>query len=248
MRLPPDVGKDDEATANSRPRRKRASLWRLFLPAGPSELAQLEDNELVAALKNGDRDALSVLIERYCAVVFRRARNILGDDGEAEDIVERVFSEIHSSIFQFDEKKGSFVGWLLLRTLHRSTSRREYLERRHVHQWVDLPEELPDAFLAGAGTPVQMSRPELSLLIREVLTQLPSRHRTAVELVYFEGLTLEEAATRVGETAPAVRHSLHEGMRELRSALTERGSAQPRSKRPKSLTVGARKETADGAS
>src|SRR6266446_6410403 len=68
----------------------------------------LEDDDLVAELASGHHDALTVLFDRHSALVFRIARRILRDDGEAEETVQQVFLDVYRSIAQFDPRRGSF--------------------------------------------------------------------------------------------------------------------------------------------
>jgi hypothetical protein len=59
------------------------------LICSPSRLRALTDADLMESLCAGCNDALAVLFERHSPLVFRTARVILRDDGEA-DIIPRV--------------------------------------------------------------------------------------------------------------------------------------------------------------
>jgi hypothetical protein len=86
-------------------------LAALFL--SPSRLQMLSDDDLMAALRMGCNDAFAVLYERYSDLVFKTAREILHDDGEAEEMVEKVFMVIFRTANQFDPDRGTFKTWLL---------------------------------------------------------------------------------------------------------------------------------------
>ena len=86
-------------------------LAALFL--SPSRLQMLSDEDLMAALRIGCNDAFAVLYERYSDFVFRIAREILHDDGEAQEMVEKVFMVIFRTVSQFDPDRGTFKTWLL---------------------------------------------------------------------------------------------------------------------------------------
>jgi len=95
-------------------------LAALFL--APSRLQILSDEDLMAALRMGCNDALAVLFERHSALVFRIARAILHDDGEAEETVQRVFLDVFRAVNQFNPDRGSFKTWLLQYAYHRNRS------------------------------------------------------------------------------------------------------------------------------
>jgi hypothetical protein len=49
----------------------------------------LDDNSLATELVAGRHEALTVLFKRHNPMVFRVARRILGDSGEAEEVVQQ---------------------------------------------------------------------------------------------------------------------------------------------------------------
>ena len=55
------------------------------LLCSPSQLRAFSDAELMAALRVGCNDALAILFERHSGLVFRIARAIVRDDGEARE-------------------------------------------------------------------------------------------------------------------------------------------------------------------
>ncbi len=67
-----------------------------------------DDNELVARAKAGDYSALTLLIEKYSDIIFRKAssfKNFCGVD--TEDFYQEGMIGFVSSIYSFDETKGA---------------------------------------------------------------------------------------------------------------------------------------------
>ena len=61
--------------------------------------------------------------------------------------------------------------------------------------------------------------PEIARFAEQMLGKLKPRQRAVLEMTYYEGLTAEEIASRLGETVHVVRHDLHRALRTLRGAL-----------------------------
>jgi RNA polymerase sigma-70 factor (ECF subfamily) len=181
----------------------------------------LDDAGLATRLVSGCQDALTILFERHSALVFRIARRILRDDGEAEETVQQVFLDVFRSIAQFDPKKGTFRSWLLQYAYHRAINRREHLQARRFYDWRQLDEMLPAELSDGASRPFQLSSQEIARLAEELLGSLEPWPRKVIELTLFEGLTAEEIAKSSGETASAVRHTLYRSLNKLRMALLD---------------------------
>jgi RNA polymerase sigma-70 factor (ECF subfamily) len=107
--------------------------------------------------------------------------------------------------------------WLLQYAYHRALNRRRHLEANLFYKWVDLN---------LAGQEPSLSRDphaviEAAQLMERLLGSLSSRRRSIIELTYFEGLTAEEIAVKLGESVSAVRHELYRGLARLRERMAK---------------------------
>ena len=196
----------------------------------PSRLKNLTDEDLMQALRMGCNDALAVLFERHSALVFRIARAILHDDGEAEETVQKVFLDIFRAVNQFNPDRGTFKTCLLQYAYHRSIDRRHHLQSNRFYSRDELDDLMPAELSNGPGHLLCLPAQEVTCLVEQVLATLEKHQRRVVELTYFEGLTAEEIAKKTGDTASSVRHNLYRGMAKLRSVLRETSKAKGKEK------------------
>ena len=180
-------------------------------------LASLDDNSLAAELVAGRHEALTVLFKRHSGMIFRAGRRILGDSGEAEEVVQQTFLEMYQHIAEFDPTKGSFVLWLLNRAKSRALNHREHLTAERFYDWAAIDETHPAT--TGAGT---LYEQEIDPVVDELLRKLPSRQRKVLCLSFFEGRTAEEIASQMKESVWGVRRLLYEALRRLRLAAAHR--------------------------
>ena len=180
-----------------------------------SDISNLSDEKLMQFLKCGRQDALTVLFDRYHHLVFSIALRIVRDPGEAEEVVQIVFLDIFRTAANFDPRKGILKGWLLQFAHHGALHRKRHLVANHFYHWVELEAVLE----SGASFPLAGESPELVRLAEEMLGELKVRQRAVVELTYYEGLTAEEIADRMGESVHAIRHDLYRGLAALRTAF-----------------------------
>ena len=191
------------------------------LICSPSLLQTFSDTDLMDALRRGCNDALAVLFERHSALVFRIARAILRDDGEAEETVQRVFLDVFRAANQFNPARGSFKTWLLQYAYHRTINRREHLQANHFYNREELDELMPAELFYGAGHLICFPPQEVACLVEQILALLEPRQRKVIELTYFEGLTAEEVAKATGNSASSVRNNLYRALSKLRNAVLE---------------------------
>lgn len=182
-----------------------------------AQLVPMSDETLMAHLKEGNGDALAVLFDRYHRLVMKIAIRILRDAGEAEDLMQSVFLEVFRSAHQFDPARGTTKVWMLQCVYHRSFNRRQYLNLRGIYV---CPEESGSMRKEPAiGNSRALDVLESARAIKQALRHLNKAQRLALELAYYEGLTMHEIAERTGESFDCVRHHYYRGLEKLRSVL-----------------------------
>jgi len=175
-------------------------------------LRALSDEELMRHASVGHHDAITVLFDRYHLLVFDVAVRIVRDPAEAEDVVQNVFLDVFRAMANFDSRKGILKVWILQYAYHRALHRKRHLVSNHFYSW----ENLEAAVEIGSGRPPWGELPETVRLAEQMLEKLKPNQREVVEMTYYEGLTAEEIARRLGESPHAVRHHLQRGVAVLR--------------------------------
>lgn len=171
---------------------------------------------LVSRLAAGEMDAAAELYDRYAAQVYALARRILRNDGDAEDVVQEVFSQAWRTAHRYERGRGSVIGWLLVMTRTRSIDRiRARQSRPDTTMGVT-----PDRLHAGdRPAPDVLVAAEEASRVREALLALPAPQRTALELAYYEGLTQTEIAARLAEPLGTVKTRMRTALGTLRTRL-----------------------------
>ena len=202
------------------------------------QLRDAPDAELVRELRRGNDDAFAALVDRYQRLVFSVALRIIKNQCEAEDVVQTVFTEIYRRLELFDPSRGTLKMWVLQYAYSRSLNRRHYLEQRQFYTQVGIDEVAPElASDTGRGRGGFSTR-EAALLVKEAMDALSRQQQTAITLIYFRGLTLEEAAAETGETLSALRHHYYRGMAALRELVTANRRAEIRDESASEIATG----------
>jgi len=186
-------------------------------------LNELADELLVLRLLDGEQDALAVLFDRYHKLVYSVAARIVGDPGEAEEVVQTVFLDFYRGLASFDPTKGILRVWLLQYAYHRALNRKRHLAASRFYQWVDLESTAAEPSLSW--NPKDAA--EIARFMDQLLNTLSSRRRQVLELTYFDGLTSEEIAVKLHQSVNVVRHELYRGLAELRKLLVQEGHMAP---------------------
>jgi RNA polymerase sigma-70 factor, ECF subfamily len=172
----------------------------------------------MAHLQAGCNDALAVLFDRYHRLVLSIALKIVRDPGEAEDVMQSVFLEIYRSMAQFDPAKGTTKVWILQYAYHRAINRRQHLNVRKFYDNASM-DEVETRLPVTATTLGGFTAHELKHLLRQGLATLSGAQKQVVELVSYDGLSMQEIANKTGDTLVNVRHHYYRGLQKLRSFI-----------------------------
>jgi RNA polymerase sigma-70 factor, ECF subfamily len=175
------------------------------------------DRGLIARIEGRDADALALLYDRHSARLFGLAQRILGDTGEAEEVLQEVFLHVWKAAATFDAARGPVLAWLLVATRSRSIDRlrsRRPARSAGVRSLDEAPETASreDVEADAAGR-------EWEAQCRAAIGELPEDQRRALELAYFEGLSHREIAERTATPLGTVKTRVRLGLMKLRERI-----------------------------
>ena len=187
-------------------------------------LDTMADSGLVERIKQGEQIAFRALIQRYNQSLFRVARGIVADDGEAEDIVQESYVRAFAALDSFRGDSGLRT-WLTRIVINESRGR---LRRRRPQvelDQVDLAQETGALVLGFPGGNIvdnpekSAARAEVRLLLERAIDHLAEPFRLVFILREVQECSVEETAELLGIRAETVKTRLHRARRQLRAAL-----------------------------
>ncbi len=176
----------------------------------------ISDGELLARVAARDDAALGMLYDRYSRLAMGLAYRVLGDRGQAEDVVQEAFLSVWRRAASFDAQRGSARGWLTT-IVHNAAIDRRRGRFRHQQDEVDIDDHAWR--LTGDDVWDDVSRTLDREQVRRALAEIPAEQRHTLELAYFGGLTQAEIAERTGEPLGTVKSRARLGLRRLEGLL-----------------------------
>lgn len=163
---------------------------------------------------NRDETAFAALVDRHGAMVLGTARRAVRDYQVAEDVFQATFLALVRSANHLRQPE-ALPAWLHRTAYHLGVKAARARDRR-LHAETRCP-----APLAVASD--ELSAQELLAILDAELARLPQTLRLPLVLCCLEGLSQDEAASRLGWTPGSVRGRLERARCRLRDRLNRRG-------------------------
>ncbi|MCB1190355.1 MAG: RNA polymerase sigma factor [Leptospiraceae bacterium] len=145
---------------------------------------------LLQKIKSGDKSAYIELVNPYRERLFRKAKSMLRDDDDAEDIVQDAMISGFKSISKFRAESGVYT-WLYRIVVNKSKDLLQK-KKREIEKPIDHTEQQFIDDRVGYEKKLELSD-ESSYLIRKI-GQLDDIYKQVIELRYFEEMSYADIA------------------------------------------------------
>jgi RNA polymerase sigma-70 factor, ECF subfamily len=190
-----------------------------------------QDRLLIAGLQRGDQAAVRRLAELYGPKIHQLALRHMKNREDAEEVTQDVLMKVYRKIDAF-RGDSALSSWIYRITFNTAMSRlRQRKGERAAEQERDRAlaalEASDDGTQRATAEPADWShmpdeellRFELRRAVEAAVLDLPEIYREPVILRDFEGLTTEEASTRLKVKDQTLKSRLHRGRLLLRERL-----------------------------
>lgn len=164
---------------------------------------------------------LSVELERHHQACYGWALCCCdGDRERAEDVLQTVYLKILQGKARF-EGRSSLRTWLFAVVFNTARSQaRRWLRRLNLNSGLA-------AFQSGNGVPANaeelVAEDQLRQRLEKILSRLPKRQRQVLHLVFYQDMTVNEAARIMRVRPGSARVHYHRGKNRLRRLIEEEG-------------------------
>jgi RNA polymerase sigma-70 factor, ECF subfamily len=166
--------------------------------------------ELMARVQDGDREACRILLDDIGPMLSNFLRRRIADREDAEDVYQETLVAFFQARHTYEPSR-PLEPWLfaIARNVAADHARR-YWTRVSVEQLVDKAPE-----------PSAVGEPRSDPNLEEALARLPDQQREAFSMVKLEGMSIEEAAHRVGISVGALRVRAHRAYKALKKLIAD---------------------------
>lgn len=182
-------------------------------------IKRMDDREelyIINRVKSGDKEAFSLVVDKYSDMVYTICLRMLTVEADAADAAQEVFVKVFRSIESFREKS-KFSTWIYRIAYNHCIS-----EIRKKVKIIDMVDELPDQEVNQEdqnGLDL-LSQEERKHYLKLAIESLGETDAVVVSLFYYEELSLEEIAEVTGLTSNNIRIKLFRSRKKMYQVLS----------------------------
>lgn len=173
-----------------------------------------EEVKLLLRIAQKDKEALSLLYDRYAQILLSFAFRILHSREESEEVISDVFIQVWRSAKNYDQEKSRVDSWLFMITRSRALDRLRQLAKRTKDTLA--AKELP---IITHPLDQDLIFQERRQIIIDALDRLPFEQRQVLELSYFKGMSHTEIAIKLDVPLGTIKTRIRLGISKLRQLL-----------------------------
>ncbi len=178
------------------------------------------DEDLLKQIASGDRNAFSMLYDRYSPLLYGLAIKILRDPVIAADVIQDVFLNIWKNAISYSLKRGKAIAWMSFICRNRCI---DMLRVKSANKRKSLPlneskvEELQNNISTNPSQETHLAL--MTEIVKRAITRLPEEQRIIVEMAYYQGFTQAEISEKLNIPIGTVKTRMRNGMNKLKNQL-----------------------------
>jgi RNA polymerase sigma-70 factor (ECF subfamily) len=191
----------------------------------PVSLGKSSDEELMRRTQNGDKQAFSVLYERYSSAVLSYLYRMLGNVEDVESIGQEVFLRAFrfAPTYRYPQK---FSTWLFTITRNLAINHSRRRKRSPVRNITELNLEgvdiSGDPYQVASRATDDLEKQEEIARVLKALDDLPTDQKEVIVLGVFQDMSYAQMEEITGTKAVTLRSRMFHGLKKL-AALIGRG-------------------------
>lgn len=180
-----------------------------------------EEREILLRAQKGDEHAFETLFQKYNRRAFGLARNVVGNEDTARDVVQQAFIRVFRYIRTFDVSR-RFYTWLYQIVVNLSI---DAMRRQASRSALPFDETTDGTRLVTEDPETHATKIELRERVKRCIDSLPEHYKSALVLRDIEGFTCEEVADLLQCKNSTARWRIHYARKLFKASWLGAGEA-----------------------
>lgn len=169
-----------------------------------------DDSILISRLKSKDQKAFALLYDKYSPALYGIILRMCNDEGLAQEILQDTFMTVWEKSETYDPSKGRFYTWS-----YRIAKNKVLNVLRKTNKLIQT-----DDLSVYANREMDQSSTDGLLELKGSINKLEAHHKRAIDLVYFKGLTHNEAHKEMNVPLGTFKSYIRQALKKIKESYT----------------------------
>ena len=179
-------------------------------------------DKLIEKYKNGDIDAMSILVETYTYELYNLCFRLTFNKHDAEDLFQQTWIKATKNATKF--KDTAFRAWLFKICVNQHKDNYRQMMRRRKFLKEDFETTYAKDYVlvvssAGESVEQQVERKHIQALLISNIDKLPEKQKVPVVLYYYQQMKYSEIATTLDIPEGTVKSRINAAKQKLKSVM-----------------------------
>ena len=183
----------------------------------------MTENQLIAALKQRNEQAFTLLVSNYQNMVFNTILAIVQHFHDAEDLAQDVFIQVYESIdgFRQESKLSTWIYKIsITKSLDFERAKKAKKRINLLKNLIGIGEKEENNIVEFHHPGIALDKKEEAIILFKAIKQLPQNQRIAFVLIKTEGLSYNAVSQILNISEKAVEGLMHRAKENLRKILS----------------------------
>jgi len=164
-------------------------------------------------LRRGDKAAFEALYDRYSDALYGLVIRMVKDEDLAKDIVQESFIKIWKNASKYNPEKAKVFTWMYQITRNTAVDKLRQIKNRSQKEI-----QIKDSNVYNLG--ISGVNPD-TVDLPEILNQIDEKYRQVIGVLFYGGMTQNEASKHLDLPLGTIKTRLRIGLRELRKVFND---------------------------
>lgn len=182
----------------------------------------LDDEDLIPLIEAGNHQAFAEIVTRHTDRFFALAFRSLGDQADADDVVQAAFVKLWQMPHAWNaNKKAKFTTWFYRIIINACHDHRRKYKRLLIVDNEILESSSQSTTCEQSGLEQRQNEQWQQDCLEQAIFELSSSQRDALNLVVYGGLQQKHAADIMGISLKAIESLLHRAKKSLQQSINK---------------------------
>jgi RNA polymerase sigma-70 factor (ECF subfamily) len=181
-------------------------------------MKKLTDQEIIDSIGSGNQSDYSIIVDRYKNKAFSLLKRMLKNEQDAEETLQDCFLKAYNSLPKF-KGEAAFSTWFYRIVYNTALTRLSSKKRKTESEMSSVDEHFD--LKSDYGYNISENK-DMSVLINDLVNQLPDRYAMVINLFYLNEMSCEEIGKVMDISVSNVKVMLHRSRNAMKDLIIEK--------------------------